>query len=281
MAEQRQVSSVSGTVRTLVLATVLIAVLAIALLWRGKPSDPKVQPVATLNQPAVRFVSFVVVDDIQAGLAGEDSLIAKIPGENPLDWAEIDRKVTAKEYETAYDDNEIAADNKFKGKKILLSGTIAAIEKDFTGSGYLTLIGSDPLPGVQAQLTDSTLAAAASFKRGQKIDLVCRGVGRITAIAILDNCQPLGDYMKGTTPSIESRVTAFLEGRLAQGRATANMITSLYVTGLSLPSSSPCLNGKRESCKSELGVIFKDAANRKAMQDQANQMLASLKIMGK
>src|SRR5215475_2126109 len=39
-------------------------------------------------------------------------------------------EVTAKQYDADYDANEVSADNKYKGKKIKITGRIESIEKD-------------------------------------------------------------------------------------------------------------------------------------------------------
>lgn len=51
----------------------------------------------------------------------------------------IDVVVGADNYAKEYDDNEIAADQKFKGKKLLITGKIESINKDIAGNGYLSL----------------------------------------------------------------------------------------------------------------------------------------------
>ena len=49
-------------------------------------------PVAQLSQPAIKFVTFVLVDDIESGLLDRHSLLAETPGENLLDWTGLDMK---------------------------------------------------------------------------------------------------------------------------------------------------------------------------------------------
>lgn len=145
-----------------------------------------------------------MADDIESGLLGRHSLLAESPGENLLDWAGLDLKATARAYEEAYDNNEIAADNEYKGKKILVSGTALRIEKDFTGAGNIWLQGSG-LMGVHAQLSKHGTTGAASFNTGQKVNLVCNGAWRFLIVATLGNCQPLSDYMNEIAPSVNSR----------------------------------------------------------------------------
>lgn len=242
-----------------------------------KTTKPAAPPTARLNQPAIKVLTFALVDDIQSGLLNRHSLLADMPGENLLDWAGLDLKITARAYEAAYDNNEIATDNEYKGKKILVSGTVLRIEKDFTGAGNIWLRGSG-LMGIHAQLSKRGTAGAASFSTGQQVNLVCNGAGRLLTIASLDNCEPLSDYMKEMVPSVNSKVTDFLAGRTSMRSSTARVITSMYVAGMQLPSDSPCLAGNEDKCLTELSPLFKDKAKAQAINNQAQKMIASLKV---
>lgn len=252
---------------------------AIGLLFACFKTTKQVAPpaAAQLNQPALEFATYVLVDDIKSGLLGQHSLLAESPGENLLDWAGLDLKTNARAYEAAYDNNEIAADNEYKGKKILVSGTVLRIEKDFTGSGNVWLRGSG-LMGIHAQLSKRGTAEAASFSTGQQVKLVCNGAGRLLTIATLDSCEPFNNYMKEITPSVNSRVTDFLNGRTSMRPTTAKVIALMYVAGVHLPADSSCLAGNEDKCLTELTPLFKDKAKAQAINSQAQKMLAALKV---
>src|SRR6185312_6483216 len=138
-----------------------------------------------------------------------------------------------------------------KGKKIVVSGTVMRIEKDFSGSGNVWLRGSGLL-GIHAQLSKRGTAGAASFSTGKQVELVCNGGGRLLTIATLDSCEPFNDYMKEITPSVNSRVTDFLNGRTSMRPTTAKVITLMYVAGVHLPPDSSCLAGDEDKCLTEL-----------------------------
>ena len=52
-------------------------------------------------------------------------------------------KITASGLIQAYADNEVAADDRFKGEKIHVVGVVKGIEKDFFGNSYVMLHGND------------------------------------------------------------------------------------------------------------------------------------------
>ena len=43
------------------------------------PAKPVAQPATGLDQPSVKFVSYLIIDDLEAAQANEESLIGKTP----------------------------------------------------------------------------------------------------------------------------------------------------------------------------------------------------------
>lgn len=260
----------------LAVGVLIIAAVFIGFLTMRESNKSAARPNAALNQPAVDLASYLIMDDIQAVLLKNQNAITATPTKDLLGWAELDWEISAREYDAAYEANEIAADKDFKGKKILLSGTIDSIEKDFTDSGIIMLRGSG-LMGVRAQLSKQSTEKAASFSKGQHLYLVCNGGGRVVSIANLDDCELFSDYLNEVAPSVESRVTEFLSGERTLRHDVATPVTTMYVTGMSMPANSPCINGKRKGCRAEVTAIFKDKTTLQAVQNQAKQMMTSLK----
>jgi hypothetical protein len=101
-------------------------------------------------------------------------------------------QVTAREYQADFDANEVAADDKYKDKKLLMSGKVKSIEKDFSGEAYLTLVaggeGLASFTGVQAHLKDEAVQQASRLGKGQSVTLVCDPATRVMAIAGVKNC---------------------------------------------------------------------------------------------
>lgn len=230
---------------------------------------------APLSDPAVRFATYMAIDDIEGGLTGSKSALANTP-QGLLSWAAIDGMVTASQYEAAYDNNEISADNQYKGKRLLVSGTIAKIQKDFSGEGNIWLSGSGPM-GIHAALDAQGTRAASVFIREQQVNLVCQADGEILTVATLVNCEQLDSYLASRIPSIQARIVAFLEGRFALPAAAGQIIAMAYATGTVLPGDSPCFRHDQKECSAEIDSLLGDTSTQRAIQAKAQSMLRTLK----
>ncbi len=95
-------------------------------------------------------------------------------------------KTTATELYDAYDANQIAADEKYKGKTLEITGTIYSIGKDVLNSPYVQLEAKNPLLGVQCYLSKDEASKAATLQKGQKVTLKGRGDGKILNAMVKD-----------------------------------------------------------------------------------------------
>ncbi|MDN4021524.1 hypothetical protein QX205_15720 [Acinetobacter pittii] len=108
----------------------------------------------------------------------------------PTTPAEPPIEVTANELLNAYKNNEVAANQQFKGKTLLVSATVGSIDAGISDEPYLTLKagGEYEFNQPQAHLADAEQNKAASLSKGQKIKLLCTGNSEIAGTPMLDNC---------------------------------------------------------------------------------------------
>ena len=93
--------------------------------------------------------------------------------------------VNSKNLYNDYNNNEIAADDKYKGKIIQVKGTIRDIGNDIMDEAYVTLIGDEFFGDVQCFFTDKSYLV--DVKKGQNINVVgyCDG---LFINVIMKNC---------------------------------------------------------------------------------------------
>ena len=97
-------------------------------------------------------------------------------------------EVSATALFNAYEANEVAADDRYKGKKLLVTGTLASVDKDFTDSVVLHLAGPNPFMHISATLDDDEKSKAARLSKGDKVTVLCEGRGRIVGSPVLGDC---------------------------------------------------------------------------------------------
>jgi hypothetical protein len=88
-----------------------------------------------------------------------------------------------------YRENEVSADNKYKGRLVQVGGTVNDIKKDFRDSLYVT-IGTGAafeMPTVQAFFDDSMNQQLASLRKSQKLAVVCRVKGLMVNV-LMEDC---------------------------------------------------------------------------------------------
>jgi hypothetical protein len=99
-------------------------------------------------------------------------------------------KVTAAELTADYQANEVAADERWKGKSVAITGVVAGTKKDFMDDIYV-ILGSGArfeTHHVQAFLGKKEKAKAAQLSTGSKATLTCRIDGMIIMSVMAKNC---------------------------------------------------------------------------------------------
>lgn len=100
-------------------------------------------------------------------------------------------EVTSVAYAKAYDENTVAADQQFKGKKFKVSGTVSDINTDIMGNPVLVLRGLNEFQRPQFSFSKSALDDLAKIKKGNKVTLVCTGKGDVIKTPMASDCSLL------------------------------------------------------------------------------------------
>lgn len=94
--------------------------------------------------------------------------------------------VSASQLFADYKANEVAADSKYRGKVLRVSGKISTIGKDVMDDPYVELATSNDFEGVHAGFDSE--GALGSLKKGQKVTVRCRGNGSSIGSPMLEHC---------------------------------------------------------------------------------------------
>lgn len=240
-----------------------LAALCVILIAACGPSSKEGQVGATkdvsndaaqrvfLNPQGVSFAKRIYADDIMNAVLGHDTVITI---DQAIASAGVDIMVSADVYAADYEANEIAADNKYKGKTILITGKIDSINKGITGKGYLALRAKGAPLGMQAHLSSEGTEGAASLSKGTLVYLVCKAGPKIGPVSTATNCQRFSQHMMGRAASIEKRIDRFFAREIALPKTEAQSLIVGYVLGSRVPTDSPCMTDL-EKCESELDKL--------------------------
>lgn len=89
-----------------------------------------------------------------------------------------------------YKDNEVAADAKYKGKRVTVVGVVKEIKKDFLDSPYVILgrnRGSDfEIPQAQCSFDENATSTLVKLKKGDVVGLLCECDGLLMNVQLTD-----------------------------------------------------------------------------------------------
>lgn len=97
-------------------------------------------------------------------------------------------EVASGELWKAYQANEVAADNLYKGKRLRVKGSVASIDKNAFGGVFVSLATPNEFMNIHANLERSEIAKAAALQKGQRISVSCVGGTMIVGSPMLDDC---------------------------------------------------------------------------------------------
>jgi hypothetical protein len=111
---------------------------------------------------------------------------------NPRNWHTSGKpltgpvvKVTPKQLMADYNANEVAADDKYKGKTLELTGTADTISKDFLDQAFVTMETGEPLKNVQIYFDAENTKKVATLTKGQTITVQGRGDGMVLQLSVV------------------------------------------------------------------------------------------------
>lgn len=107
-------------------------------------------------------------------------------GKTSIAYASDAIAINAEELFAAYKANEIAADQRYKGKPIRISGVIEDITSDpfdnavvqFQAGGFMEQVHAGGLPNT----------IAAQLSKGERVSLLCKGGGEVIGFPMLEEC---------------------------------------------------------------------------------------------
>ena len=158
---------------------------------------------------------------------------------------------------SAYEENEVAADLKYKNKRLYVKATIKSINSGINDEPFLSLEADTPLTETRAYFKDSkqNLQTIAELRKGENINLVCIGGSEMLGSPSLKNCITTKQYaneidMTNTHKSFFLNYYAGEENQENEDLRTADMETFALVLLVvtNLPEAQSICPSFRSKC---------------------------------
>lgn len=197
------------------------------------------------------ILSSLVQDEVSVFAQGGDTALSK----------EVPR-AEAKAVARLYSDNQVAGDQRYFEKRVLLSGTIGSINSGLGNVPYIVFRDTG-FVGLQAHLPVEQAEEAAKLKKGQRLHLVCIGGGAIAGVPVFKDCQFANQFASAEGKKLEHEVAAFLQGKEVPETAA---LLAVYAESLAktIDDASTCTkecmklsNEKRASDPQGLGSVIR------------------------
>lgn len=104
--------------------------------------------------------------------------------EKEVKSGKVEKRVTAKVLVSAYDNNEVRADQEYKGRIVEVSGKVGSVGKDVLEKAYVTLKGGNLMREVQCFVTKAQENKLAGLEKGQSIKIKGKVEGLMMNVVI-------------------------------------------------------------------------------------------------
>lgn len=95
--------------------------------------------------------------------------------------------VTSRDLAAAFEANEVAAQQTYGDRPLLVTGRVTGISLDFMDNPVVQLNGVNQFLDAQADLKDK--AVAAGLQKGQEVTLLCQELSEVISAPMLGNCE--------------------------------------------------------------------------------------------
>jgi hypothetical protein len=92
--------------------------------------------------------------------------------------------LSATQLYSEYESNEVSADSKYKGRVVVVSGTIQNIGKDIMDDAYIVIGGEGFLDGVQCTFTKDQESSVALLSKGQYVTVKGEVAGKMGNVLV-------------------------------------------------------------------------------------------------
>ncbi|MGF6775850.1 OB-fold protein [Paraburkholderia sp. GAS334] len=168
-----------GSKLHLLFSVVLLAGIALNFAYRTMGNASSATQRSAMTQQAVDASENDATDDSSSDTAKSDNTPAP-----PLQYSEVMANVLSYDYQQ----NEVAADMKYKGKPLHVIGQIQSVNKDAFDDVWVGIATDNEFMPIHATLAKNSENQAATLQKGLPVAVDCIGAGMEVGSPMLDRC---------------------------------------------------------------------------------------------
>jgi len=201
----------------------------------------------TLQALELTMLDAVLQDEAKTfGNAG-DSMLGRQENLQPISAAEITQQ---------YDNNQVAADQKYFEKKIFLKGVVSSINSGLGNEPYITLQSKHYFSDLHVDFKEANVEKISAIKRGEQLFLVCMGNGAIIGTPMFKNCQFADDYAAKRIAEEKTEILEYLHGKEPASEFSEKVALFSIAMARALPATAACATDSSK-CISEMRALPK------------------------
>lgn len=97
--------------------------------------------------------------------------------------------VSARDLGAAYEANEMAAQQKYGGHTLAVTGIVTSVDLDLSDDPVVMLQGANEFSSVHANFTKAEADATAALNKGQTVTVICSKLSEVMGSPILKDCR--------------------------------------------------------------------------------------------
>lgn len=202
------------------------------------------------TEKEAKIFSVLVNEDLYSLVDGGDSLIAS---KNIITPTPI--VISSKKLQTEYEKNEVAADQKFKGKLVSVSGIVKSLDKTIGNNIQIGLNGgSNMFIYPRAEMAQGHEDWVANLDKGNDIGLVCTIKGMLIGAVYMDQCEPSHDWANKVGDNIISTTPELIKNN---NELFVKLVDVSKEAASKLKADSKCFtNGTYDECMDEINKVL-------------------------
>lgn len=246
----------------ILIASSLLAVLTLQACEKSEGKSTQKGYAPTSQELAV--LDFFLKEDADTFVQGGDSMLFK---------SHI--STTAVEVAKKYTENQVAADQSYHNKNLLVLGTIESINSGLGNTPYVTLRGKSTFQQPQVHFDNPDLSKISALHKGQKAAFVCIGNGAIVGTPMFKDCVFATDFATKKTEKTKAEALNFFIGKAVHDEAIRKISLLSLVVARQLAPSSTCFTGGPKCEKEIQSILSNQAQVKEKMQAVSEELKAA------